>query len=438
MFDFLKYIQPGSYFNLVRNMQQVVLSYNQENINLEGYKSLNSRKQDLAYSNLKEGIIPTNSQFREQEQNLVIIDIRDNYLFLSRYFSLPQRLYVLVLRLILLKNPIYEIYCFLYSINAKRKTLKQKTYDNFKIFDSKLIINKPRVSVIIPTLNRYKYLKEVLKNLENQTYKNFEVIICDQSDNIQEEVYKNWNLDIKLIKQREKALWLARNTGIKCANGDYIALTEDDVELPTNWLENHLKCIEYFGVEISAGVFYNDSVKHQYIKFEENCFKLSFQFPTGNTLLSKRVFEKVGLFDRQFEKQRMGDGEFGLRSLLGGFNIVSNPSAYIIDLKAPTGGLRQVGSWDSWRPTKLWHPRPIPSVLYFIRTYFGQKEMMYYIIKNVSQSFIPYKYKNNIISKILIKLLFFLWLPIAIFSVSISIIKAHKKFLEGQKIESLS
>lgn len=438
MFDFLKYLQPGSYFNLVRNMKQVVLSYDQENLNLEGYKSLNSRKQDLAYSNLREGIIPTKSQFREQEQNLVIIDIRDNYLFLSRYFSLPQRLYVLVLRLILLKNPIYEIYCFLYSLNAKRKTLKQKTYDNFKIFDSKLIINKPRVSVIIPTLNRYKYLKQVLKNLEDQTYRNFEVIICDQSDNIQEEVYKNWKLDIILIKQREKALWLARNTGIKCAKGDYIALTEDDVELPPNWLETHLKCIEYFGVEISAGVFYNDSVKQQYIKFEENCFKLSFQFPTGNALLSKRVFEKVGLFDRQFEKQRMGDGEFGLRSLLGGFNIVSNPSAYIIDLKAPTGGLRQVGSWDSWRPTKFWHPRPIPSVLYFIRTYFGQKEMVYYIIKNVSQSFIPYKYKNNIISKILIKLLFFLWLPVAVFSVSNSILKARKKFLEGQKIESLS
>ena len=31
----------------------------------------------------------------------------------------------------------------------------------------------------------------------------------------------------------------------------------------------------------------------------------------------------------------VGDGEFGLRCLLGGFNVISNPMAFIIDVKAP-------------------------------------------------------------------------------------------------------
>ena len=76
---------------------------------------------------------------------------------------------------------------------------------------------QPKVSVIIPTLNRYKYLKDVLSDLEKQDYRNFEVIVCDQSDNFDEDFYNGWNLDLKLIRQEEKALWLARNTAVKAA-----------------------------------------------------------------------------------------------------------------------------------------------------------------------------------------------------------------------------
>ena len=60
-------------------------------------------------------------------------------------------------------------------------------------------------------------------------YKNFELIICDQTDIIQEEFYEGWSLNIKLIKQKEKALWLARNKSIQMADGEIIILTEDDV-----------------------------------------------------------------------------------------------------------------------------------------------------------------------------------------------------------------
>ena len=71
------------------------------------------------------------------------------------------------------------------------------------------------VSVVIPTLNRYTYLKDVLEDLEKQDYENFEVIIVDQSEPFQKEFYDQFDLNIHLIYQEEKALWLARNTAIK-------------------------------------------------------------------------------------------------------------------------------------------------------------------------------------------------------------------------------
>ena len=109
---------------------------------------------------------------------------------------------------------------------------------------------------------------------------------------------------------------------IEFSKGEFLALTEDDVRIPNDWLKNHLKAIDYFNIDISAGIFFRNDGKNDIECKYDSTFKLSHIFPTGNALLKKEVFEKVGLFDRQFEKQRMGDGEFGLRALLNGFNII--------------------------------------------------------------------------------------------------------------------
>ena len=66
----------------------------------------------------------------------------------------------------------------------------------------------PLVSVIIPTLNRYVYLKDVFQDLEKQTYKNFEVIVVDQTEPFQEEFYQGWNFNLIYWHQKDKALLL--------------------------------------------------------------------------------------------------------------------------------------------------------------------------------------------------------------------------------------
>ena len=46
-------------------------------------------------------------------------------------------------------------------------------------------------------------------------------------------------------------------------------------------------------------------------------------------MVKKTVFKKTGLFDCQFERMRMGDGEFGARCIKNGMLLISNPKAII-------------------------------------------------------------------------------------------------------------
>ena len=274
----------------------------------------------------------------------------------------------------------------------------------------------------------------VLHDLEKQSYKNFEVIIIDQSDSYNEKFYRGWDLKIKFFKQNEKALWLARNNAIKASAGNFILLTEDDVRFKKNFILNHLKVIDYFDCDISNGIFHS---KGSNLNSKNNFFKISDQFPTGNTLLKKKVFEYVGLFDRQFEKQRMGDGEFGTRCYLAGKLAISNPLSSCIDIKAATGGLREMGSWDSWRPKSIFSPRPIPSVLYYSRKYWGNKLSIINAVLTLPRSISPYRLKKSGFGKLFSYLLFILFSPIFLVQFLISWRTATKMLSQGELIDKL-
>ncbi|MBX2963391.1 MAG: glycosyltransferase family 2 protein [Cyclobacteriaceae bacterium] len=270
---------------------------------------------------------------------------------------------------------------------------KVREYPEVSLFESSLLESSPFISVVIPTLNRYAYLDRVLSDLENQDYKYFEVIVVDQTVPFNDSIYMNRRLDLKVIRQSEKALWKARNEAILRASGSFIALYDDDSIIEPDWLTNHLRCVDYFRADISAGV----SISRIGAKVPDHYsfFRWSDQFDTGNALLRREVFVKIGLFDRQFEKQRMGDGEFGLRAYLSGFRSISNPLAKRVHLKVESGGLRQMGSWDGYRPVSFFSVRPIPSVLYLTRKYFGCKQSVLNLLIKIPASVLPLQFKNR-------------------------------------------
>ncbi|NRD20544.1 glycosyltransferase family 2 protein [Winogradskyella eckloniae] len=440
LFSFLKYLQPTHYFQKFLNTNTSIFPrveylsetlLNQLNVD-QNYQSKAAQNYDLSWQAIQNGYIGDAETYSKFET----ISVKDNYHFIRKYFNSAWVLYVLIIRLLSFHNPFIEIRAWFKTRSTQRQLVGKQPikYLDWSSFQSKLIQQNEKVSVVIPTLNRYHFLKDVLQDLEQQDYSNFEVVIVDQSDPFDAAFYDNFKLDIQLIRQEEKALWLARNTAIKNATGKFIALSEDDVRIQPNWIRMHLKCLDFFEAQVSAGVFYPEG---KTIPTERSFFALASQFATGNAMLYKQVFSDVGLFDRQFEKQRMGDGEFGMRVYLEGIKSVSNPLASCIDVKAGTGGLREMGSWDAFRPSHFFAPRPIPSVVYFFRQYFGHKATRLALLRTVPLSIFPYQFKKNKPLLVVGVCLTLLILPIVFYQVLKSWRLATKKIHEGPIIEPL-
>ncbi|PGY13302.1 glycosyltransferase family 2 protein [Bacillus cereus] len=103
-------------------------------------------------------------------------------------------------------------------------------------------IENIKVSVIIPTFKRSKFLTRAIDSLLHQTHKNIEIIIMDDNHPNSEYVSKTFEAlqvylnDGRVVYRKNDGnlgCALARNEGIKIATGDYITfLDDDDVYLP--------------------------------------------------------------------------------------------------------------------------------------------------------------------------------------------------------------
>jgi glycosyltransferase involved in cell wall biosynthesis len=107
-------------------------------------------------------------------------------------------------------------------------------------------MDRPLISVVLPTYNREKYIKRAMDSVLRQTYENVELIIVDDksTDNTIAVASAYRDERVKLIRHRENlGCSAARNTGIDAARGEYIAFQDsDDVWLPHK-LEKQLRLL---------------------------------------------------------------------------------------------------------------------------------------------------------------------------------------------------
>lgn len=103
--------------------------------------------------------------------------------------------------------------------------------------------DQPLVSVVIPVYNVEKYIEQALESVVQQSYSKLEIIVVDdQSPDQSIDLVKTKFNDprIRILHQKNRGLAGARNTGIRNANGSFIAFLDSDDFWQYDKIEKHV------------------------------------------------------------------------------------------------------------------------------------------------------------------------------------------------------
>ena len=101
----------------------------------------------------------------------------------------------------------------------------------------------PNVSIIIPTYDRVKYLKQTIQSFVALSYpqNKYEILVCDNNSSDETaqavlEFTKRYPGLVKYLFEPRQGVHFARNTAAKLARGDILYFTDDDIIADPNLL----------------------------------------------------------------------------------------------------------------------------------------------------------------------------------------------------------
>jgi len=165
-----------------------------------------------------------------------------------------------------------------------------------------------RVSVVIPTYNRFPRVKDAVESVLNQTYRDFELLVVDDgSTDGTGEVLRAFGEKVKYVSQDNRGVSAARNLGLRISGGKYLAFLDSDDLWEPKKLETQVRCMD---VNPQFPLCYTDEVwirkgirvnpKKRHAKYSgwifEKCLPLCIISPSS-VLMKGSLFNEIGGFD---------------------------------------------------------------------------------------------------------------------------------------------
>ena len=169
-----------------------------------------------------------------------------------------------------------------------------------------------KVSVIIPTFNRFKYLLNTIESVKKQTYNNLEIIVVNDKSTEKEYYNYDWgtnNITIIHLNENSKQNFgyacagYVRNKGIEISTGQYIAFCDDDDIWFPKKIELQLNAMKKSGCKMSStdglignGV-YNENKKYKKYNAEHYFATLQNIYRRKNSDLLENGFPEIWSLD---------------------------------------------------------------------------------------------------------------------------------------------
>ena len=118
----------------------------------------------------------------------------------------------------------------------------------------------PKVSIVLPSLNVSKYIRQCIESVINQTLKEIQIICVDAGstdgtlDILQE--YANADSRVSIITSEKKSYGYQMNLGFKAATGEYLGIVETDDYADPEMFETLYNCAIKNSLDVAKSGFY--------------------------------------------------------------------------------------------------------------------------------------------------------------------------------------
>jgi glycosyltransferase involved in cell wall biosynthesis len=162
----------------------------------------------------------------------------------------------------------------------------------------------PQVSIVLPTHNRASRLPRALRSCLQQTYRNLEVIVVDDSTDNTPEVVRGFQRDdprVRYVRVENETLPGALNAGFRVSKGEFLTWICDDNWFYEDAIEVMLKALEE---NPEVGLVYSD---YDHVDSEGRFIRRAYKSEpellpyrncvTGCYLYRRKVYEVIGDYD---------------------------------------------------------------------------------------------------------------------------------------------
>lgn len=382
------------------------------------YGSIFMQALDFGYNALKNcGAIPLfcRGLYDNECRDEIDISVQDRYIFYRKNFKPIHGLFMLY-RNGFNKRKEWKGFLFArkhFHMRVKGDEIPPRTLKPIKVGST--------VSYIIPTMLRQDYTLQLLEDLGRQTYLPNQVVVIDATppNDRKEFLYDSgkYPFEVQFHWQTTQGSCRARNEAIAHCTSDYIVFGDDDIRIPPDFIEGHIRLLQTYNAVACNGLDIRADHPRQGLKeleekliAQSNIYKrvgAAQQFSNANSCVKREWVNQLIGNDINFDGGYGEDNDFGLSLTKKGVVVLNNPFSANLHLKPPSGGYRFWGEqagiigakrikqpWELDNPVKWVRPVPSPTIMYGILKHFTPKQLIEYKHKY----FFLYLFKKSIIT----------------------------------------
>ncbi|HUR76470.1 MAG TPA: glycosyltransferase [Acidimicrobiales bacterium] len=229
----------------------------------------------------------------------------------------------------------------------------------------------PRISVVVPTVDRVALLERTLRGLAAQDAEGFEAIVVHDGDAAIVGLLDHWQdrLPLRALHIAERGAVAKRNAGWRAASAPLIAFTDDDCEPAPGWLKAALAAFDDGDPRVDLVQGRVDT--HPEDAHVDGLFKRSVEvhqhyegYPNANLIYRRRALERVGGYDDAYWGASE-DSDLAFRVIETGGEVRYVDDAVVWHAVRPVGffdHLKSLPRWANGPLTMKRHPQLRPLV----------------------------------------------------------------------------